>query len=150
MNINTNREALYKTAENKLYEYKKLKEYIKNKEQDYIYNAYGQAKETEKVKTSNVTDVTAKSGTLLADDKRLNEAKRWVQAIETAWFELKTIYPEKAKLMLECFGLENKLKYKKWVIREKLMQELSISYKTFYLWRRDCIEDVAFYYNYKK
>lgn len=139
-------QQLYRVAEKALYNYHKHVATVKMYETKNILRGRGEDG-AGGVKTSGKSDPTAQAGiALAAPTPEERTAKRWVWAIETAWAELTAYAPEKAKLMEKYYGLndmKDRPKKQQPFVRENLMIELSISYKTFYNWKNDCVDAVV-------
>ena len=75
----------------------------------------------------------------------VREAALWIWAVETAWAEMVTYYPPRARLMEVYYGLNNvngRERDKATETRLNIQEELSVEQATFYRWKNDVVDAV--------
>ena len=136
----------YRAAERFLYRYRRNKAQVAAYEEGCAYKA--DCMGGEGVKTSGISDPTARGGMRLAEPPEdIKVLMDWTWAIETAWAGLTHYEPQKARLLEAYYGLSNMSGRKRedsLKVRLRIMDELHISEKTFYNWRNDCVGAVIF------
>jgi len=126
--------ANFKMIESELYCYKDSLKYIADMEDDIINSTGGQSE----IHASGVSDITGNKAMRLASNRELIECKRRVQAIDSA-LQIVSISGESKKYEMIKMKYFDK-KYTDYGIQK----ELPISRRTFYRWRKDVIELIAF------
>lgn len=127
-------QANFKMIESELYSYKDTLQYIADKE-DEILNSTGGGSE---IRGTDISDITGSKALRLISHKELAECRRRVRAIDAS-IEILKQGSESKKYELV------KLKYfDKRLTDYGIIKELYISRRTFYRWRREIIELIAY------
>jgi RinA family phage transcriptional activator len=128
-----------KMIEAHLYEYKDMTKAIAEMEDDII-NSTGPQSTGSSHTAGSVSDTTASRAGMLADNFRLHQYRRMKKAIDCTLTALQTD-PEPKKIQMITMKYIDR-RYTDFGI----IKELPISRRTFYRWRRQTIELIAYYY----
>ena len=137
--------TLYRAAERALYKYQEHKRTVETYEARCMRRQKPHDEATG-VKTSHISDPTAIGAIMMAERPQdVKDAMLWIWAIETAWAELATYYPPRARLMEVYYGLNNvngRERDRATATRYALENELNIEKTTFYRWKDDVVDAV--------
>lgn len=127
-----------KMIEAHLYEYKDMTKAIKDMEDDIINSTGPQSVGSHTAGT--VSDITSSRAGMLAENHRLLQYRKMKKAIDCTLAALQSD-PEPQKLQMVTMKYIDR-RYTDFGI----IKELPISRRTFYRWRRQTIEMIAYYY----
>jgi len=126
--------ANFKMIESELYSYKDTIKYIKDKEDEIINSTGGGAE----IRGTDISDITGSKAMRLVSHKELIESRRRIRAIDASIDIIKQGSEAKKYDLV-------KLKYfEKRLTDYGIIKELYISRRTFYRWRREIIELIAY------
>lgn len=136
----------FRITEKQMYQFQKLKKQVA----EYMEEAEslkGLDLTADRVKSSGKSDPTAVGGLRIAEPPREIALKMaWIWAIESAWKKLAHTSPEKAELFEVYYGLNNiegRPRELAGQVRVAFTEKHNISYRAFFLWKKDVVEAVV-------